>query len=60
MSDREFRDLVKRMRANQFKWFRDRDQEALGEAKRLERLVDRELAAPERQGSLFATADRVE
>jgi len=44
MNDKDFRDLVARMRQAQKEYFRTRDREALGRSKELERLVDTELA----------------
>jgi hypothetical protein len=44
MSNDDFRDLVKRMRAAQKEYFRTRSQLVLSEAKGLERQVDLQLA----------------
>ena len=44
MNDKDFRDLVARMRQAQKDYLRTRDREALGRSKELERLVDTELA----------------
>ena len=43
MNDKEFRDLVARMRQAQKDYFRTRDREALSRSKELEKLVDIEL-----------------
>lgn len=54
MNDTEFRDLVRRMRAAQKRWFdpRTKNDEALELSKSLERQVDRALA-DQGQGLLF-------
>ena len=44
MTDTEFRTLVARMREAQRSYFRTRSQAALAESKRLEALVDAQLA----------------
>jgi hypothetical protein len=59
MSEREFVDLVARMRAAQRGYFRERTQERLEASKALEREVDREVARRQqepgaRQGDMFA------
>jgi len=43
MNNRDFRDLVRRMRSKQKEYFRTRSEEVLRESKELERSVDREL-----------------
>jgi hypothetical protein len=44
MNDKDFRDLVARMRQAQKEYFRTRDRESLSRSKELEKLVDTELA----------------
>lgn len=46
MTDRQFRDLVRRMRETQDSYFKTRDSIMLRAAKDYERRVDAELAAP--------------
>jgi hypothetical protein len=44
MNDKDFRDLVAKMRQAQKDYFRTRDREVLSRSKELEKLVDTELA----------------
>lgn len=44
MTPAEFRELARRMRAAQKRWFLTKDRTALEEAKRLERVMDEDLA----------------
>lgn len=53
MTDADFRDLVRQMRAAQRAYFKTRDRAALDESIRLEREVDAALDATERTGDLF-------
>ncbi len=55
MTTAEFRDLVKRLRDAQKRWFDKKDRTALDEAKRLEREVDAELTMDGQQ-ELFGSA----
>lgn len=57
MSDPDFRDLVRRMRAAQKAYFKSRDGGDLAESKRLEKLVDGELDEPSAKVSLFGQID---
>lgn len=56
MTDSDFRDLVRQMRAAQRAYFKTRDRAALDESIRLERDVDAELARDGSQGLLFPSA----
>ena len=53
MAENEFRALVAQMREAQRRWFSTKNQDALTQAKQLEKRVDAELAAKNDQQSLF-------
>lgn len=53
MTDHEFRAIVGQMREAQVRWFKTKNQDALTQAKQLEKRVDAELAAKNDQQSLF-------